>query len=189
MRYKGFTLVEVLIVMGIIIILIAIGVGVGRYAINRANRIQHQDAAEMLFEALVKYKLDYGEYPRVGSCSGCIDEQFFAEALGYKGVNDVLKPYIEGGVFDGGTDATYYYHVDPVSAQFVVVCVSLGGIDDAANSGHYCTGDGIGTEPVGNPIKVKESGSVSAGDSETVNIIRGLDASDWYLDDGFAVNN
>ena len=189
MKYKGFTLVEVLIVMGILLILMAIGVAVGRYAIDRANRIYHQDMADRLFEALVKYKLDYEEYPRLGSCATCIDEQFFAEALGYKGVNDVLKPYIEDGAFDGGTDATYYYYVDPVSAQFVVVCVSLGGVDDQGEQGHYCTGDGIGTQPAGNPVKVKEGGSVSSGDTDIVNIIRGLDASDWYLDRGFAVNN
>lgn len=189
MNYKGFTLIEVLIVMGILVILAAIGIGAGRYAINRADRIYHQDMADKLFEALVKYKLDYGEYPKLGSCGTCIEEQFFAEALGYKGVNAVLKPYIEDGTFDGGTDATYYYHVDPVSAQFVIVCVSLGGVDDETGRGHYCTGDGIGHEPTQNPLKVKETGSVESGDTENVNIIRGFDASDWYLDTGFAVNN
>ncbi len=189
MKYKGFTLIEVLIVMGILLILIAIGIGVGRYAIARADRVYHQDMANKLFEALIKYKLDNKSYPRLGSCSGCITEQFFAEALGHKGVNHVLKPYIENGVFDGGTDATYYYYVDPVSAQFVIVCVSLGGIDDEADAGHYCTGDGVGTEPRDNPLEVKESGSVSSGNANAVNIIRGFDASDWFLDSGFAVNN
>jgi prepilin-type N-terminal cleavage/methylation domain-containing protein len=189
MKYKGFTLIEVLIVMGILLILIAIGIGVGRYAIARADRVYHQDMADKLFEALVKYKLDYGEYPKIGICATCIEEQFFAEALGYKGVNYVLKPYIEDGTFDGGTDASYYYHVDPASAQFVIVCVSLGGVDDENENGHYCTGDGIGTEPAENPLKVKEAGSVESGDVENVNIIRRFDVSDWYLDEGFAVNN
>jgi len=188
MRYKGFTLIEVLIVMGILIILMAIGIAVGRYAIERADRIQHQDAAEQLYNALVKYKLDNKEYPRMGSCSGCIQEQFFAEALGFKGTIPAIKGYFEKDVFDGGTDATYYYYVEPISAQFVVVCVSLGGIDDENNKGHYCTGDGIGNQPVGNPIKKKYVGSVNSGDVADVNIIRGFDASDWYLKRGFAVN-
>ena len=189
MRYKAFTLVEVLIVMGILIILIAIGIAVGRYAIQRADRIQHQDAAEQLFSALVKYKLDNKEYPKIGNCSGCIQEQFFAEALGYEGTRPILKEYIEKGVFDGGTDATYYYFVEPAAAQFVIVCVTFGGIDDEGERGHYCTGDGIGTQPANNPLKKKEVGSVSSGDILDVNIIRGFDASDWYLDQGFAVNN
>lgn len=189
MKYKAFTLIEVLIVMGILVILISIGVGVGRYAIARADRIYHQDMADKLFTALVKYKLENGVYPGIGSCSTCIDEQFFAEALGYKGSNAVLKPYIEDTAFDGGTDASYYYHVDPVSGQFVIVCVSLGGIDDESGQGHYCTGDGIGHEPVDHPLEVKESGSVQSGDTENVNIIRGFDVSDWYLDRGFAINN
>jgi prepilin-type N-terminal cleavage/methylation domain-containing protein len=186
MRYKGFTLVEVLIVMGILIILMAIGITAGRFAIQRADRVHHQDAADQLYTALVKYKLDNKEYPRLGSCSSCIEEQFFAEALGFKGTRDVIKAYYEEGVFDGGTDATYYYHVDPVNAQFAIVCVSLGGIDDEAEKGFYCTGDGIGTEPVGNPLKIK---NIEAGDTMNINIIRGFDASDWQLDGGFAYLN
>ena len=189
MKYKGFTLVEVLIVMGILIILSGIGITAGRYAIERADRVYHQDMADRLFEALVKYKLDYGEYPRMGSCGTCIEEQFFAEALGFRGVNPILKQYWEEGTFDGGTDATYYYYVDPYVAQSVIVCVSLGGIDDELGKGHYCTGDGIGSEPAGHPLNVKEAGSVGSGDIEDVNIIRGFDASDWYLNTGFAVNN
>lgn len=187
MKYKGFTLVEMLIVMGILIILMAVGITAGRFAIDRANRVQHQDAADQLFTSLVKYKLDNGEYPRLGSCSGCIQEEFFSEALGYTGTNPVLRPYLEKGVFDGGTDATYYYHVDPYNAQFVIVCVSFGGIDDEFLKGHYCTGDGIGTEPVGNPLKNKNVGTVEDNITD-VNIIRGFDASDWYIDRGFILN-
>lgn len=183
MKYKGFTLVEVLIVMGILIILMAIGIAAGRFAIQRADRVHHQDAADQLYTALVKYKLDNKEYPRMGSCGNCIQEQFFAEALGLKGTNDLLKGYYEEGVFDGGTDATYYYHVDPVNAQFAIVCVSLGGIDDEAERGFYCTGDGLGHEPTSSPLENK---NIDAGDSVDINIIRGFDASDWKLDEGFA---
>ncbi|MGI6423502.1 MAG: type II secretion system protein [Candidatus Dojkabacteria bacterium] len=183
MRYKGFTLVEVLIVMGILIILIAIGIAVGRFAIQRANRVHHQDAVDQLYTALAKYKLDNKEYPRLGSCSSCIQEQFFAEALGLKGVKDILKPYYEEGVFDGGTDATYYYYVDEINAQFAIVCVSLGGIDDEAGLGFYCTGDGIGSQPPSSPLNDKNIDSESTID---VNVVRGFDASDWKRDGGFA---
>ena len=186
MSYKGFTLVEMLIVMGILIILMAVGITAGRFAIDRANRVQHQNAANNLYTALLKYKLDNGEYPRLGGCSSCIVSEFFSEALGYSGTNPVIKNYMEKGTFDGGTDATFYYHVDPYNAQFVIVCVSLGGIDDEFNKGHYCTGDGIGTEPVGNPLKDIDIGTVG-DDLANVNIIRGFDASDWYLDRGFVV--
>ncbi len=189
MKYKGFTLVEVLIVMGILIILMAVGVTLGRFAIERANKINHQDTVDQLYTALVKYKVENGEYPRLGTCGSCIQEQFFAEALGFKGTNDLLKPYYEEGTFDGGTDATYYYYVDPSNAQFAIVCVALGGIDDEENKGHYCTGDGIGTQPVGSPLKVKDAGSVASGDLTNVNIIRGFDASDWRLESGFAADN
>jgi prepilin-type N-terminal cleavage/methylation domain-containing protein len=185
MKYKGFTLIEVLIVMGILVILMAIGIVVGRYAIERANRIEHQDVAEKLFSSLVEYKMDNKQYPKLGTCSSCIDEQFFAEALGYKGTNFLLKGYYEE-LFEGGNDATYYYYVEPYNAQFVIVCVSLGGIDDEFNKGHFCTGDGIGILPEGDTLDTKNIGSEASGDVYNVNIIRGFDASDWYKDGGFA---
>ncbi len=187
-KYKAFTLIELLIVMGILLILIAIGIGVGRYAIDRANRVKHQDAADELFATLVKYKNENGAYPGIGVCDTCIEEQFFAESLGYKGDKPLLKQYMEKYPFDGGTDATYYYFVDPVDSQFVVVCVALGGIDDEQEKGYYCTGDGIGFLPENDPIQKKDIGSATSGDIN-VNTIRGFDFSDWYNNSGFASNN
>ncbi|NLB12299.1 hypothetical protein GX830_02930, partial [Candidatus Dojkabacteria bacterium] len=53
--YKAFTFVEMLIVMGILIILMVIGIAAGRYAINRANRVAHQNAADQLYQTLQAY--------------------------------------------------------------------------------------------------------------------------------------
>jgi prepilin-type N-terminal cleavage/methylation domain-containing protein len=187
-KYKGFTLIELLIVMGILLILMSIGIGVARYAIYRANRIHHQDAADNLYSALVKYKSENKQYPEIGGCATCIEEQFFAEALGYKGVNDLLKEYLEEYPFDGGSDASYYYYVDPVAAQFAIVCVSIGGIDDETEKGYYCTGDGIGFLPDTDPLDSKEIGSAESGD-RNVNVVRSFDVSDWVKDQGFAASN
>lgn len=184
-KYSAFTLVEMLIVMGIIVILMAIGISVGRYAILRANRIEHQSAADELFRTLMSFKNQEGYYPSIGSCGTCIEEQFFAEALGYKGEKHMLIEYLDENVFSGGSDATYYYYVDPADSQLALVCVSLGGIDDQNRLGYYCTGDGIGYIPYGNPLTSKVVGS-ELEDPYNVNVIRGLDASDWHTNEGFA---
>lgn len=186
-KYKAFTLVEMLIVMGIIVILMAIGIAVGRYAIARSNRIQHQNAADELYRGLLNFKNDNGYYPEIGNCSSCIGEQFFAEVMGYRGTKNYLEKYISRGNFDGGTDATYYYYVDPADAQFSIVCVSLGGMDDESKLGYYCVGDGIGLLPREEPINGKQIASEDE-DRDMVNVIRGFDQSDWKNDSGFASN-
>ncbi len=189
-KYKAFTLVEMLIVMGIIVILMAIGIGVGRYAIRKSQEVYHKDAVRNLYSALIKYKSDNKQYPRIGSCVNCIEEEFFAYALGFKGTQDenVLVQYLEEeGEFDGGADATFYYGVDEVDAQSVIICVSYGGIDDQSEMGFYCTGDGIGYLPEGNPINTEEIGSQESGD-RYASIVKSLDDSDWYNNGGFAAS-
>jgi type II secretory pathway pseudopilin PulG len=190
-RYKAFTLVEMLIVMGILIVLISIGVMVGRYAIQNAQDVKHKDAVRILYTALVKYKNINGAYPALGTCNGCIEREFFAYSLGYNGTPDnyILKEYAnEDKVFNGGTDATYYYAVDSVDQRFVVVCVSLGGIDDEDERGFYCKGDGIGVLPEINPLTDTDIGAQSTGDP-LATIVKSMDNSDWRTEDGFSLNN
>lgn len=180
-----------LIVMGILILLLAIGIAVGRYAVQRSQDVKHMDAAKGLYAALIKYKLDHRSYPTLGgTCSSCIEKEFFAYALGYNGTpnNYILKPYTdEDSQFEGGSDATYYYAVDETDQQFVVVCVSLGDVDDENQRGFYCTGDGIGLLPEGNPITDNDIGSQKSGDP-LADIVLSLDNSDWHIKDGFSLS-
>ncbi len=190
-RYKAFTLVEMLIVMGVLIVLMSIGIMVSRYAIQNAQDVKHKDAARNLYTALVKYKNINGAYPALGTCSRCIEREFFAYALGYNGIPDnyILKEYAdEDKVFEGGTEATYYYAVDSIDQRFVVVCVSLGGIDDEKERGFYCTGDGIGMLPEMNPITDKDIDAQSKGDP-LAPIVKSMDNSDWHPGEGFSQND
>ena len=180
-KTKSFTLIEVLIVMGIIIILIGTGIIAARYATRRSQRIFHMSAAEELEQTLLKYKNEHKYIPRMGNCSTCVEEEFFAYALGYKGSNAMLLEFLEETPFDGGGDATYYYATDDIG-QFFVVCVSLGGIDDENQLGYYCTGTGIGFVPEGNPINKQEL----ENNDQNNTIINSLDDSDWEKDTGFA---
>lgn len=137
--YEAFTLVEMLIVMGILIILMVIGITAGRFAINRANDVAHQSAVDNIYQGLQAYYTDEREFPGAttvdlllgpaGSCDGDVN---------------ALCDYLDSGAFKGGTEATYYYFVDSEQQQSVLVCVTLGGLDDARERGLYCNGNGFG---------------------------------------------
>lgn len=141
-KYKGFTLIEMLIVMGILSVLMAIGVSVARFAMQRANNIQHQSAVDQLYQAFQSYYTDQREYPISSEVGGSGTTGTFTQALGPNGVLDF---YVDAA-FDGGSPATFYYIVDatdPAPQEFLV-CVTYGGIDDAAELGGYCNGNGFG---------------------------------------------
>ena len=148
-KYSGFTLVEMLIVMGIIIILMAVGIAAGRFAINRANDVAHQNAADQLFVAAQSFLTDEREYPdelvdwKLALAGDCVPSD----------TQQCLNDYLSKGEFRGGTDATYYYWTDQKSA---LVCVSLGGLADVDDRGFYCTGNGFGADGVPTTIDAKE---------------------------------
>jgi len=141
--YSAFTLVEMLVVMGILIILMSMSVVGGRFALQRANRIKHQNAADQVYVALQSYYADNREYPSVADLP----------SNNMSGLMNALSDYTDNGAWDGGSDATYYYIVDPTQ-QYVLVCVSLGGYNDESEQGWYCNGNGFGALPSGsNPIR------------------------------------
>ncbi|MGI6423500.1 MAG: type II secretion system protein [Candidatus Dojkabacteria bacterium] len=147
-RYSAFTLVEMLIVMGILIILMAVGITAGRFAINRANDVAHQNAADQLYTAMQAYYTDEREFP-----DNSAESWTFGDALATGGD---LSEYMGDGEFTGGTDATFYYWRSAGDAgsataegQAILVCVSLGGLLDESARGFYCTGNGFGSEVSG----------------------------------------
>ena len=145
-NYKGFTLVEMLVVMGILMILMAVGIASGRYAIQRANDIAHQDAADELWDALVGYYTDKRIYPkgdkdcdRTSASVGASTDTFTQTPE--KLTTDCLINYLDGS-FDGGSATTYYYAV-ATNRQSAIVCVAKGGVGDESERGFYCTGNGF----------------------------------------------
>lgn len=149
--YKAFTLIEMLIVMGIIMILMTVGITSGRYAINRANDIAHQNAVDQIYEALQAYYTDYREYPfaegkrsQLGNLDngGGLDVETLLDCSAVEN-QKCLMNYMEVETFDGGSAADYVYMTN-ANAQSVIVCVTLGGIDDTSERGWYCTGNGFG---------------------------------------------
>ncbi len=139
--YSAFTLVEMLVVMGILIILMSMSVVGGRFALQRANRIKHQSAADQIYVALQSYYADNREYPSIANIS----------PNNMSGLMNALSDYTDNGAWNGGSDATYYYIVDPTQ-QYVLVCVSLGGYNDESKQGWYCNGNGFGALPQNSPV-------------------------------------
>ena len=133
-KYSGFTLIEMLIVMGIIIILMAAGIAGGRFAIQRANRIQKQNAVENISQALWGYYTDNRGFPTAQSPEALLDPA---------GVGGPLFSYLDAGQWDGGSDGDFGYWVDDGDFQTFVACATLGGVLDVQGYGVYCTGNGL----------------------------------------------
>lgn len=145
--YEAFTLVEMLIVMGILIILMAVGITAGRFAINRANDVAHQNAADQIYTALQAYYTDNRQFPIL---SGTTDGVQNGADIGEMVATGALSKYLDNGAFNGGTEATYYYITDgsATGPQTVLVCVSKGGLLDAKHLGIYCNGNGFGSADI-----------------------------------------
>lgn len=66
----GFTLIEVLVVMGIILILAGIVVGVQRGVYHKQSQAKARGEMQAIATALESYKLKYGDYPWLGDDTG-----------------------------------------------------------------------------------------------------------------------
>ena len=159
--YEAFTLIEMLIVMGIIMILIGVGIVGTRYALDSANKIEHQNSVDTVHQAFIAYYADNREYPDDDSL----------EAMLLSGGD--LFSYLDSE-FDGGSDASYYYWIKDDESAYLI-CVSLGGVDDEEAKGFYCNGNGFGDEYSG--ISDDE---IDSGSSEASTITgAGFSKSDW----------
>jgi len=164
--YEAFTLVEMLIVMGILIILMAVGITAGRFAINRANDVAHQNAVDQIYTGLQAYYTDNREFPVATETP-----ETMTAATG------ALGKYLDNGAFNGGTAATFYYLVDTDDQQVVLVCVSKGGIDDAKDLGYYCNGNGFGSSYVATGTITSKD--LPAGFAYLSTGTTGYTSSDW----------
>lgn len=142
-RYKAFTLTEMLIVMGVLVILIVVGVAAGRFSIDKSNEIAHKNGATQLYQAAQSFYTDNGVFPDGNTTDGTpiSIEQMTADG-------GSLKNYLDLGLFNGGSEATYYYSTN-TSKQAVLICVTLGGIDDELKKGIICVGNGFGDPTMG----------------------------------------
>ena len=156
-KYSGFTLVEMLIVMGIIIILMVVGITAGRFAINRANDVAHRNAVDQITVSLRAYYTDEREYPYATRCgTGGAVPCTINGLIGSQTAPGYLVPYIDLGAFDGGSKSSYIYQVGGDGGnQSFLVCVTLRGIDSdmftvppRSDAEVYCNGTGLGDSTI-----------------------------------------
>lgn len=178
--YGAFTLVEMLIVMGILIVLMVIGITAGRFAINRANDVAHQNAADQIYQGLQAYYTDNRVYPGAAECGveGCTVESLMGDVAN----PGILGAYLDSGAFNGGTKASFFYFVDGDNQQTVLVCVTLGGTatDTGQLRGVYCNGNGFGAAGLVSGQVVSEKSMMDMNSAVVTAIIEDTDArSDW----------
>lgn len=147
-EYGAFTLVEMLVVMGILIILMVIGIAAGSFALNRASDVAHRNGADQLYEGLQAYYVDNRRFPTAAECGetgtdACTPAALMTDA-------DMLGEYMDLGAFNGGSGATYTYFVGGANDdQAVLVCVTMRGIWDTNierdDGAVYCAGNGFDT--------------------------------------------
>jgi len=95
-RRPGFTLVEVLTVIVIIMILAGLVVGGMALAKEKQNRDKAKVQIHLLANALEQYKADFGKYPENDAAPGTLATEKLYEALYYNGANepDKFKIYL-----------------------------------------------------------------------------------------------
>lgn len=107
MAKRGFTIVELLIVIVVIAILAAITIVAYNGIQTRANNTQTVDAVKQFVKAYHAYALDNGDYPTVSGCLGsgypgpfCLSQSGVAECFGTGAatanntVNNALQSYM-----------------------------------------------------------------------------------------------
>jgi len=191
--YGAFTLVEMLVVMGILIILMVIGISAGSFALNRAADVSHRNAADQLAEGLQAYYVDNRAYPKITDCgvegSGTVCTPALLMQEG-----DKLGKYMDLGAFNGGSGATFIYLVGGSNAdQAFLICVSMRGIksenDVKEDASYYCSGNGFSETPLYHaagtafgPAIDRAEISVTDDDLTLWNVFSGTtfaSASDW----------
>ncbi len=127
---RGFTLVELLVVMAIMAVLIGISVAGLGFAMRRSRNIARASALDNMEKALVANYSDSEVYPRAGT-----DIANMEELITY------LNEYFEGS-WDAGPPNTTYKYCSADSGTLYVICVSQE--DSEGDQDFFCQGPGMG---------------------------------------------
>ena len=143
----------------------AAGIAGGRFALQRANRIQKQSAVDNIEQALWGYYTDKRQFPAAATPANL--------------TTSVLSEYLDAGAFDGGADGTFWYYVHDQQQEFMV-CTSFGGLNDANDLGVYCTGNGIETIAPFSENPVPTDNVYETNDDGYAEVLVGGNSSNWY---------
>lgn len=128
-KEKGFSLVELLVVMGIMAVLIMIAIAGLGFAMRRSRNTARQSAVSNLDKALAAYYTDHQEYPSAA------DMEYLVESS--------LVDYLEGS-WDGGSGGSEYCYKTNADNLTYLVCCSQEAL--TGNGDYFCKGPGIGSD-------------------------------------------
>lgn len=107
-HHRGFTLIEVLVVMTIIMLLAALTIGGLQFVKTKRDNNRAEIHINLLSKAIEEYKLDNGDYPGdadAGGSSGENQSNMLFQALYYEG-------FLAG---DDGSASIYLSELDPLN--------------------------------------------------------------------------
>ncbi len=152
---KGFTLVELLVVMGIMAVLIAIAVAGLAFAMRRSRNTARQSSVDNLDKALSAYYTENEQYPTASSMEQLIETE--------------LDEFLEGS-WDGGASNSIYCYKPGDDNLLFVVCASQE--EFSGDDTYFCKGTGMGQD--GFP-----SGSTDNATPPTEAVCNSWDGDDW----------
>jgi len=148
-EYKGFTLVEMVVVMGVLIILMGVGIVGTRAYLDNANATKIRSTVSEIYKASASWKQTHGTYPIPRSTKTRTDSGAQVTALSQLFTqNTLLKSYFPNGLDLGSAPYTFMYMTD-TSGNYVLICAALGGnlsstdVTNVLSKGIYCDGDGF----------------------------------------------
>ncbi|MGC1321793.1 MAG: type II secretion system protein GspG [Candidatus Udaeobacter sp.] len=95
-RYNAFTLIELIVVVGIIIVLAGLVLSTVGYARKKAARARAETEIAAMSAALENYKADNGIYPREASSTDMLDARLSGNPSGYQTASLYLYKQLSG---------------------------------------------------------------------------------------------
>ena len=145
-RKFGFTLIEVLTVMTVILVLAGITIGTYSYVNNRGARARAEGEIAALGAACENYKLDNGDYPSATSSTASqLDARTAVNLTLYQAASKELYEALRGS----GTAKSYF--------SFRPVMLGKSGSGQPA-AGHWS--GGLHPRPMGKPLRLLDRPAV-----------------------------
>lgn len=164
-RERGFTLIEMLVVIAIISILIGIGINTFTIAQQKARDVRRKADLRSIQVALELYKQDTGVYPvlSAANCSGGNGYHYADVVLGCAALSPSFSSYLPSipkdplgnscpsGWFYQDTSCHGYFYASPISGCGYILAVSLENKNDP--DGNKALSCGWGVPQVANAVQ------------------------------------